>query len=151
VHFNQCFNAENSYFRELTAPFFDHERFIIPKKYAGYIFYKKVFLHRRLKVLTERLLRMVGILPRQIWLLVTKYYVYRTTNDLTTFAEVALGNRDCNIKDVLSVGGFWTEENQRYLDTRRKKREMLDLEHKLDLLIEQNPELAKGLKRQKRE
>ena len=64
---------------------------------------------------------------------------------LPAFAKSAFGKADCNIKEILSVGGFLTDATERYLIERQERRQMLTALNALNLLVEKNQKMAEDL------
>ena len=146
--FTACFH-EGVTWSKLVNPFFRLERFRIPKQKSRNTACVEELIRRKILIMTNRLKRWIGVLPNDVWTIISKYVIYYTTQQpyLPYFAEVALGNKDCNIKEVLSVGGVWNDETERYLANRQKEREYNSLKRQMDQLLEQNPHFNKKLKR----
>jgi len=136
---------------KLMESFLKLERFMVPYKYRKMDWYFDWLLRRKHIVAANRLVRWIGVLPRTLWELISKYYIYGLIEDkpkwIDRFKRVLLGKEDCDVDEILSVGGIWTEQNQRYLDDRRKEREFYQLQRQMDQLLDQNPQLRKKLKR----
>jgi len=152
---DQLYRLVDLCIREVPAifviqPFLDLERFILPQKYRHYDFYGPEIVRRKIVVTAKRFERWTS-LPSSLCTLLAKYHVYNATPSplLSVFAKVALGKERCNVKEILSVGGFWSEQVEEYLLRRRQRREMQEALQRLEDMVAERPEVARQFKKLK--
>ncbi len=130
VHLNLISDALNLT-SDITQVFAMHAK-VGPAIFINNMAHKFLF-KRKLFVRTKHLIRIFCLfanqVPKQIWEWIAKYELFskicasKTKGiDLSAFAEVALGKADCNIKDILSVGGIWSVQKEELVNRTKMER-----------------------------